>query len=151
MTGQSANKNFWMKTLVGATALLLCATQGFAIFGVWRRHARRWAVVGTTVAVSSAEKSAAAAQQSAAASQQTAAAETAAAQTAAAASQASAAAAKAAAATAAKPATAPAAAAPAQKTPQQKLEELESLYKQGLITESEYNAAKSKILAQLTQ
>ena len=72
--------------------------------------------------------------------------QTAAAQPAAAASQASAAAAAAAASAAAeKPA------APAQKTPQQKLEELESLYKQGLITESDYNAAKAKVLAQITQ
>ena len=31
---------------------------------------------------------------------------------------------------------------------QQKLEELQSLYKQGLITESEYNAQKAKILAE---
>ncbi len=138
-------QSFGMKVSLGVLALLLCAAQGFAVFGVWRRHARRWAVVGTTVAVSSAEKSAAAAQQSAAASQQTAAAETAAAQSAAAAAQASAAAAAAAA------KAAPAPAASADKTPQQKLEELESLYKQGLISESEYNAAKAKILAQLTQ
>ena len=42
-------------------------------------------------------------------------------------------------------------AATAQKTPQQQLEELQSLYKQGLISESDYNAAKAKILAQLSQ
>jgi hypothetical protein len=126
-----------------ALALLLCATQGFAILGVWRRHARRWAVVGTTVAVSSA------AAHASAAAQQSAAAQTAAAQSAAAASQASAEAAKAAAAAAAAKPTAPAAT--AQKTPQQKLQELESLYKQGLISESDYNAAKAKILAQITQ
>ena len=130
----------------GALALLLCATQGFAVFGVWRRHARRWAVVGTSVAVSSAAASSAAASKQAAAAQQSAAAETAAAQSAAAASQASAAAAQAAA-----KAAAPAPAATAQKTPQQKLQELESLYKQGLISESDYNAAKAKILAQITQ
>jgi hypothetical protein len=126
-----------------ALALLLCATQGFAIFGVWRRTARRVAVVGTTAAVASSESAAA---KSSAAAQQTAAAETAAAQSAAAASQASAAAAQAAA-----KAAAPAPAATAQKTPQQKLQELESLYKQGLISESDYNAAKAKILAQITQ
>ncbi len=137
--------SFATRILLGALALLLCATQGFAVFGVWRRHARRWAVVGTTVAVSDSQKQAAAAQQSAAAAQQTAAAETAAAQSAAAASQASAAAARAAEAAAAKPAAA------AQKTPQQQLQELESLYKQGLITQSDYNAAKAKILAQITQ
>jgi hypothetical protein len=118
-------------------ALLLLAEQSFGIAGVWRRHARRWAVVGTTVAVSEASKSSAQTQQ----------ADTAAAQSAAAASQASAAAAESAAA-ASRAAAAPAAAA---KTPQQKLEELESLYKQGLISESDYNAAKAKILAQLTQ
>ena len=128
------------RVLVGIVALLLCATQAFAILGVWRRHARRWAVVGTTVAVSHAAAA------SSAEAQQSAAAQTAAAQSAAAASQASAAAAAAAAsAAAAKPA------APAQKTPQQQLEELDALYKQGLITESEYNAAKAKVLAQITQ
>lgn len=145
MTLESNRQGFRTKVLMGAVALLLCATQGFAVFGVWRRHARRWAVVGTSVAVSSAAASESAAAKQSAAAQQSAAAETAAAQSAAAASQASAEAAKAAAAAAAKPA------APAQKTPQQKLEELESLYKQGLISESDYNAAKAKILAQLTQ
>jgi len=44
-----------------------------AIFGVWRRHVRRWAVVGTAVAVSSA--TAAAATQTAVAQQQAAAAQ----------------------------------------------------------------------------
>ena len=34
-----------------------------------------------------------------------------------------------------------------QKTPQQQLEELQTLYKSGLITESDYNAGKAKILA----
>ena len=149
MKTESSRHTFRTKVLVGAVALLLCATQGFAIFGVWRRHARRWAVVGTTVAVSSAAASASAAQKQAAAAQQTAAAETAAAQSAAAASQASAAAAEAASKAAAARPAAPATS--AQKTPQQKLEELESLYKQGLISESDYNAAKAKILAQITQ
>ena len=152
MTKRLVRFNFQRKVLMAGVALLLCATQGFAIAGVWRRHARRWAVVGTTVAVSSAEKSSAASQQSAAASQQTAAADTAAAQSAAAASQASAAAAESAAAASQAAAAKPAApAAPAQKTPQQQLEELQSLYKQGLITESDYNAAKAKILAQMSQ
>jgi hypothetical protein len=45
-----------------------------AIFGVWRRHARRWAVVGTaavaTTATAAAASEAAAAQQQAAAAQQ---------------------------------------------------------------------------------
>ena len=149
MTRESTRQRFLTKLTIGAVALLLCATQCFAIFGVWRRHARRWAVVGTTVAVSSAAAaSQSAAAKESAAAQQSAAAQTAAAQSAAAASQASAAAAEAAKAAAQKPA---APAAPAQKTPQQKLEELESLYKQGLISESDYNAAKAKILAQITQ
>ncbi len=145
MTSESTRHSFRTKVVMGTVALLLCATQGFAIFGVWRRHARRWAVVGTSVAVSSAAASESAAAKQSAAAQQTAAAETAAAQSAAAASQASAAAAQAAAHAAAAPATT------AQKTPQQKLGELESLYKQGLISESDYNAAKAKILAQITQ
>ncbi len=144
MRRNSLTKRFPMMVLTGTAVLLLCATQGFAIFGVWRRTARRVAVVGTSAAVASSESAAA---KSSAAAQQTAAAETAAAQSAAAASQASAAAAQAAAAKTA----APAAAAPAQKTPQQQLQELEGLYKQGLITESDYNAAKAKILAQITQ
>jgi membrane protease subunit (stomatin/prohibitin family) len=116
------------KVSLGVLTLLLCASQGFGIAGVWRRTAvRTTAVVATTAAVASS--SAAAAQQSAAA-----------------ASQASAAAAQAAA-----KAAAPAPAAPADKTPQQKLEALQSLYKQGLISESDYNAAKAKILAELAQ
>jgi biotin carboxyl carrier protein len=50
-----------------------------AIFGVWRRHARRWAVIGTaavattaaaTTAAAAAQQQAAAAQQQAAAAQQ---------------------------------------------------------------------------------
>ena len=49
-----------------------------AIFGVWRRHARRWAVVGTAAAVTTAavvSTTAAAQQQAAAAKQQAAAAQ----------------------------------------------------------------------------
>jgi nucleoid-associated protein YgaU len=47
-----------------------------AIFGVWRRHARRWAVVGTAVVASTAvATSAAAASETAAAQQQAAAAQ----------------------------------------------------------------------------
>jgi membrane protease subunit (stomatin/prohibitin family) len=37
------------------------------------------------------------------------------------------------------------------KTPQQRLKELQSLYDQGLISASDYEAAKKKILNQLTQ
>jgi nucleoid-associated protein YgaU len=47
-----------------------------AIFGVWRRHARRWAVIGTAaVATTAAATSAAAASETAAAQQQAAAAQ----------------------------------------------------------------------------
>jgi putative oligomerization/nucleic acid binding protein len=145
MTRESTRRRFGIRIGLGALALLLCATQSFAIFGVWRRHARRWAVVGTTVAVSSAAAHSAAASESAAAST---AASTAAAQSAAAASQASADAAKSAADAAAAKAAPPAA---SQKTPQQRLEELDGLYKQGLISKSDYDAAKAKILAQITQ
>ncbi len=137
MTREFQPQRVQTRVFLAVLALLLCAEQSFAIAGVWRRHARRWAVVGTSVAVSEADKSSAQAQQ-------TTAADTAAAQSAAAASQASAAAAESAAAAAKAPAA-------AQKTPQQQLEELQSLYKQGLITESEYNASKQKILAQISQ
>ncbi len=44
-----------------------------------------------------------------------------------------------------------AAAATQQKSPQQKLQELQSLYDQKLISASDYEAAKKKILSQLTQ
>ena len=44
-----------------------------------------------------------------------------------------------------------AAAAAQQKTPQQKLQELQSLYDQKLISASDYEAAKKKILNELTQ
>jgi len=37
------------------------------------------------------------------------------------------------------------------QTPAQRLQELESLYKQGLITQSDYEAGKAKILAEITQ
>jgi len=144
---RSTRLGFEMRISLGALALLLCASQGFAVLGVWRRTARRTtAVVAGTAAV--AATTSAVAHESAAA-QQSAAAETAAAQSAAAASQASAAAAQAAAATSAAPA--PAAPASTQKTPQQRLAELQSLYKQGLISESDYNTAKTKILAELSQ
>jgi len=75
--------------------------QANAILGVWRRHARRWAVVGTAVVASSA--TAAAASETAAANQQAAAAQQ---QAAAAQKQAAAAQQQAAAATPPPPATA---------------------------------------------
>jgi len=123
-----------------AGVLLLAATQpAWAIFGVWRRAARRTVFVAgaaTTAAVATeaaAEANAAAANQAAAAQS----AQAAATQSAAAAQQAEAAAAQ--------------AKASQTKTPQQKLAELQSLYDQKLISASDYEAAKKKILAQLTQ
>jgi hypothetical protein len=123
-----------------AGVLLLAATQpAWAIFGVWRRAARRTVFVAgaaTTAAVATeaaAEANAAAANQAAAAQSAQAAAK----QSAAAAQQAEAAAAQ--------------AKASQTKTPQQKLAELQSLYDQKLISASDYEAAKKKILAQLTQ
>jgi hypothetical protein len=77
-----------LKVAVVATSLVvmvladlaLLMPDAHAIFGVWRRHARRLAVVGTaavasTAAVAAASHSAAAQQQAAAAQQQTAAAQ----------------------------------------------------------------------------
>ena len=141
-----------LRALLGVLALLLSAAPGSAIYGVRRRTAvvagSAGAATGAAAASSSAaasqQQAAAAQQQQAAAQQQTAAANQAAAQSAAAAQQA---------ATAANEAAAVAAksAAPAPKTTQQKLQELQSLYKQGLITESDYNAAKAKVLAEGVQ
>jgi Short C-terminal domain len=37
------------------------------------------------------------------------------------------------------------------KTPQQKLADLQGLYNEGLISESDYQAAKAKILSQIEQ
>jgi hypothetical protein len=48
--------------------------EAHAIFGIWRRHARRWAVIGTAAVVSSESAQAAAAKQQTAAAQQQAAA-----------------------------------------------------------------------------
>ena len=134
MMGNTFRKSVVLKALLVVLVLIGYVAPSSAILGVRRRCVRRTAIV-----VGSSEKSAAAAQSAAA--QQQAAAQTAAAQSAAAAAQASAAAA----------AAASQAAAHTQKTPQQKLADLESLYKEGLITESDYNAAKAKILAQIEQ
>ena len=101
----------------------------WAVLGVWRRAAVTTAVVTTSVATSQAAAANAAASKEAAAS----------AQQAAAASAASAAAAQ------------QAAAQTVQKSPQQKLRELQSLYDQKLITASEYQASKQKILNEMTQ
>lgn len=122
-----------------AGAVLLVATQpAWAIFGVWRRAARRTVFVAGA-ATAAAATTAAVAESNAAANQAAAAqsAQAAAEQSAAAARQAEAAAAQ--------------AKATQTKTPQQKLAELQSLYDQKLISASEYNAARTKILNQMTQ
>ncbi len=126
------------RSLLAGAALLVATQPAWAIFGVWRRAARRTvfvagaatAAVATTAA---AESSAAAANQAAAEKS----AQAAAAQSAAAAQQAEAAAAQ--------------AKASQTKTPQQKLTELQSLYDQKLISAADYQAAKTKILNQMTQ
>jgi len=127
------------RNLLAGVALLAVTQPAWAIFGVWRRAARRTMFVAgaaTAAAVATeaaAEANAAAANQAAAAQS----AQAAATQSAAAAQQAEAAAAQ--------------AKASQTKTPQQKLAELQSLYDQKLISASDYEAAKKKILAQLTQ
>lgn len=117
----------------------LAATQpAWAIAGVWRRTARRTVIVAGA-ATASAESNAAA-QQTAAANSAKASADASAAaaqQSAAAAQQAE--------------AQAKAAAAPATKTPQEKLKDLQSLYDQKLISQSDYEAAKQKVLNEMTK
>jgi len=138
MTRIEMQKKLPRNTLLSAMAfmaLLACMEPAWAILGVWRRTAVRVAVVSTAategaVASANASKEAAATAQAQSAANASAAA---AQQSAAAATQA------AAAATAATAATA--------KTPQQKLQELQSLYDQKLISQSDYEAAKQKILS----
>jgi hypothetical protein len=127
------------RSLITGLALLAATQPAWAILGVWRRTARR------TVIVASAATASAYATANANASK-----EAAAAQSAQSAADASAAAAKQAAASADK-AAAQAQAAASTKTPQQKLAELQSLYDQKLISQSDYEAAKTKILNQVTQ
>jgi hypothetical protein len=126
------------RSLLAGAALLVATQPAWAILGVWRRAARRTVFVAGA-ATAAAATTAAVAESSAAANQAAAAqsAQAAAAQSAAAAKQAEAAAAQ--------------AKASQTKTPQQKLAELQSLYDQKLISASDYEAAKKKILAQLTQ
>ena len=117
-------------------ALLACVEPAWAILGVWRRAAVRTAVVvgaTKTAAVASANASNEAAATAQAQS----------------AANASAAAAKQAQDSAAQAAT-QAKAATATKTPQQKLQELQSLYDQKLISQSDYEAGKKKILGEVT-
>ena len=117
------------RSLLAGAALLVATQPAWAIFGVWRRAARRTVFVAgaatAAVATTAAAESTAAANQAAAA------------QSAAAAQQAEAAAAQ--------------AKASQTKTPQQKLAELQSLYDQKLISAADYQAAKTKILNQMTQ
>jgi hypothetical protein len=135
MTKLNLHKSLAAKTLLAVIALLMVTEPAWAILGVWRRTAVRTAVVVGSVSSADAAKASAANANAAAASE---AASAAAAQQSAAAS---AAAAQQAAASAEHP----------QKTPQQKLQELQSLYDQKLISESEYQASKQKILNQMTQ
>lgn len=121
-----------VRILLAALVLITVTEPAWAIFGVWRRAAVRTAVVVGTVGATAAVASSANARasQEAAAAQQSAAASAAAAQQAA--------------------ASASVAANPP-KSPQQKLRELQSLYDQQLITASEYQASKQKILNEMTQ
>jgi hypothetical protein len=99
------------------------------ILGVWRRHARRWAVVGTTAAVATA--TAAAASTEAAAAR--------------------------AAAPPPPPAavnvqvTAPPAAPAPQPAATQKLEQLKQLLSEGLITQAQYQKASTQVLNEMVQ
>jgi hypothetical protein len=141
MTRSPMRKTLPRNTLLGAMAflaLLACVEPAWAILGVWRRTAVRVAVVSTAATEGAAANANASKEAAATAQAQSAANASAAAaqQSAAAANQA------AAAATAATAATA--------KTPQQKLQELQSLYDQKLISQSDYEAAKQKILSSVT-
>ena len=117
-------------------ALLACVEPAWAILGVWRRTAVRTAVVVGTVE-SAAVVNANASKEAAATAQ----AQSAANASAAAAKQAQ---------DSANQAAAQAKAATATKTPQQKLQELQSLYDQKLISQSDYEAGKKKILGEVT-
>lgn len=134
MTRIEMRKNLPRNTLLSVLAmlpLLAYTDPAWAILGVWRRTAVTVAVVGSaaTANANASKQAAATAQAQSAADASAAAAK----QSAAAANQAAAA------------ATA-ATAAPA-KTLQQRLQELQSLYDQKLISQSEYEAAKQKILS----
>jgi hypothetical protein len=138
MNPTELKKKLPRRSLLAGAALLVATQPAWAILGVWRRAARRTVVVAGA-ATAAAATTAAVAESNAAANQAAAAqsAQAAAAQSAAAAKQAEAAAAQ--------------AQATQTKTPQQKLAELQSLYDQKLISASDYAAAKTKILNQMTQ
>ncbi len=138
MNSTQITKKLPRRSLLAGVVLLAATQPAWAIFGVWRRAARRTVFVAGA-ATAAAATTAAVAESNAAANQAAAAqsAQAAAAQSAAAAQQAEAAAAQAKAAQT--------------KTPQQKLAELQSLYDQKLISASDYESAKTKILNQMTQ
>ena len=131
MSQARLNKRLWAATLMAGMALFVFTEPAWALFGRWAAAA---VVVGATRSAEAATSAAASQQAAATANAQ------AAANTAAAAAQQSAAAAQEAAARAAAAPPAPA------KSPKQKLAELQSLYDQKLITQSDYQAAKTKIL-----
>jgi len=131
MSQARLNKRLWAASLMAGMALFVFTEPAWALFGRWAAAA---VVVGATRSAEVATSAAASQQAAATANAQ------AAANTAAAAAQQSAVAAQEAAARAAAAPPAPA------KTPKQKLAELQSLYDQGLITQSDYQAAKTKIL-----
>ena len=142
MSKMNLNKSLAAKALLSVIALLMVTEPAWAVLGVWRR-----AAVTTAVVVGSTEKSAANANAAATANANAANANAAAAKDAAAAAVAQ----QSAAASAAAAQQAAASAAHPQKTPQQKLQDLQSLYDQKLISESDYKAAKTKILNEMTQ
>jgi hypothetical protein len=126
-----SRKTLTLKVSLLILVFLASTIPSWAILGVRRRTARRTAAVvhsQDAAAAKQQQQTASAQQQPATAQQQPAAAQQ---QTGAAQQQAAAA------------ATAP------KKTTQQQLEELQSLYKQGLITESDYDEQKKKILDEM--
>ncbi len=135
MSQAKLNKRLWAASLLAGAALFVFTEPAWALFG-------RWAVAAVAVGATRTADAAAMSAANASASQQAVATANAqsAANAAAAAAQQSAAAAQEAAARAATAPPAPA------KTPQQKLTELQSLYDQKLISQSDYQAAKTKIL-----
>ena len=140
MTQTKLQDRLSRRRLVTGMALLVATQPAWAIMGVWRRTAARTVVVASAATASAANANANASKEAVAAQS---------AQSAQAAADASATAAKQAAASADK-AAAQAQAAASTKTPQQKLAELQSLYDQKLISQSDYEAAKQKILSSVT-
>jgi len=138
MTQRKRQGRLPRRSLIAGLALMAATQPAWAIMGVWRRTAARTVVVAIAATASASDTANANASKEAAA-----------AQSAQAAADASAAAKQAAA--SADKAAAQAQAAASTKTPQQKLAELQSLYDQKLISQSDYEAAKTKILNQVTQ